>query len=49
MDEENDNKTTEGLTNSVALRLFIGGSSLLSPPPSSTDGTLIAIMYGPRM
>ena len=48
-DEENDNEMTEGLTNSVSQRRFIGGSTRPRPPPSSAAGPLILIMTGPRI
>ena len=40
---------TNGLTNSVAQRLFIVGSTRQRPPHSSADGDLIMIMPGPSM
>ena len=40
---------TNGLANSVAQRLFIGGSKQPSTPPSSAAGPLITIIPGPRM
>ena len=40
---------TNGLTNSVAQRLFIVGSTRPRPPHSSAAGPLIMIMPGPRM
>ena len=48
-DKEKYNEMTEGLNNSVAQRLFIGGSTQPRLPPSSAAGTLITIMPGPMM
>ena len=47
-DKENEDKTTEGMTNYVAQRLFIRGLTRPRPPPYSDDGPLIIIMPGPR-
>ena len=48
-DKENDYDPTKGLNNSVAQRLFIGGSTRPRTPPSSAAGNLIMIMPRPRM
>ena len=47
--KENDREMSKGLTNSVAHRLFIGGSTRPSLPTSSATGPLITRMPGPRM